>query len=159
MSNLLRRGQVLRSRHSNLTCTVEEFLGGGGQGEVYRAKWGTESFALKWYFSHTATTQQYRVPEDLHIDGQRRSLLPRRCRISCSLAITLHMMVGAAAPAPRDFNYRVLRSWSFENDSGCSFRAFVEDISLWVMLTDLQPHQQCAAIITRLGGAADKWHA
>ena len=65
MSNLLKRGQVLRSRHSNQTCTVEDFLGGGGQGEVYRAKWGTESFALKWYFSHTATTQQQTSLEKL----------------------------------------------------------------------------------------------
>ena len=65
MSNLLKRGQVLRSRHSDQTCTVEEFLGGGGQGEVYRAKWGTESFALKWYFSHTATNQQRAALEKL----------------------------------------------------------------------------------------------
>ena len=35
-----------------------------------------------------------------------------------------------------------------------SFRAYMTDISLWVLLTDLQPHQQCAAIIMRLGGAA-----
>ena len=28
------------------------------------------------------------------------------------------------------------------------------DIALWIMLTDLQPHQQCAAIVMRLGGAA-----
>ena len=28
------------------------------------------------------------------------------------------------------------------------------DISIWIMLTDLQPHQQCAAIVMRLGGAA-----
>ncbi len=28
------------------------------------------------------------------------------------------------------------------------------DISLWVMLTDLQPHQQCATIVTGLGGSA-----
>ncbi len=28
------------------------------------------------------------------------------------------------------------------------------DISLWVMLTDLQPHQQCAVITMRLGGSA-----
>ena len=28
------------------------------------------------------------------------------------------------------------------------------DISLWVMLTDLAPRQQCAAIIMRLGGQA-----
>ena len=65
MSNLLKRGQVLRSRHSGQTCTVEDFLGGGGQGEVYRAKWGTESFALKWYFSHTATSQQRAALEKL----------------------------------------------------------------------------------------------
>ena len=25
------------------------------------------------------------------------------------------------------------------------------DIALWIMLTDLRPHQQCAAIIMRLG--------
>lgn len=65
MSNLLKRGQVLRSRHSGQTCTVEEFLGGGGQGEVYRAQWGTESFALKWYFSHTATSEQQAALEKL----------------------------------------------------------------------------------------------
>ena len=28
------------------------------------------------------------------------------------------------------------------------------DLSLWVMLTNLAPHQQCAAIIMRLGGQA-----
>ena len=28
------------------------------------------------------------------------------------------------------------------------------DISLWVMLTDLAPYQQCAAIVMRLGGPA-----
>ena len=70
------------------------------------------------------------------------------------LAITCHMMAGAAAPAPRDFNYRVPPAWSPENDTSYSFRAFLTDVSLWIMLTDLQPHQQCAAIITRLGGAA-----
>ena len=69
-------------------------------------------------------------------------------------AILGHMMASAAAPVPRDFNYRVPPAWSPENDSSYSFRAFVTDVSLWIMLTDLQPHQQCAAIITRLGGAA-----
>ena len=28
------------------------------------------------------------------------------------------------------------------------------NISLWIMLTDLQPQQQCAAIVTRLGRSA-----
>ena len=45
------------------------------------------------------------------------------------LAVTLHMMAGAAgaqaAQAPRDFNYRVPPSWTPENDSSYSFRAFI----------------------------------
>ncbi len=75
------------------------------------------------------------------------------------IAITLRMMTSAAAPAFRDLNTRVPPSWSPENDTSYSFRALFADISLWVMLTDLQPHQQCAAIIARLGGAACEWPA
>jgi hypothetical protein len=33
-------------------------------------------------------------------------------------------------------------------------QAHMTDMSFWILLTDLQPHQQCAAIIMRLGGAA-----
>ncbi len=70
------------------------------------------------------------------------------------LAIACHMMAGAAAPAPRDFNFRAPPAWSPENDTSYSFRALITDVSLWIMLTDLQQHQQCAASITRFGGAA-----
>jgi len=31
-------------------CTIEKLLGSGGQGEVYQAKWGDETVALKWYY-------------------------------------------------------------------------------------------------------------
>ena len=61
---------------------------------------------------------------------------------------------GGGGNGPRDFNYRIPPSWSPEHDHSYSFRAYMTDIALWVMLTDLQPHQQCAAIIMRLGGAA-----
>lgn len=61
---------------------------------------------------------------------------------------TLPNMVG------RDFSYRIPPQWSPEMESTYSFRAYMTDISLWVLLTDRQPHQQCAAIIMRLGGAA-----
>ena len=54
----------------------------------------------------------------------------------------------------RDFNYRIPPAWSPENESTYSFRAYMTDMSIWIMLTDLQPHQQCAAIVMRLGGAA-----
>ena len=57
---------------------------------------------------------------------------------------------GPTLNSGRDFIYRIPPSWAPETESQYSFRAFLTDISL----TDLQPHQQCAAIIMRLGGAA-----
>jgi serine/threonine protein kinase len=50
MSNLLKTGQIVYTESSNLACTVGEFLGSGGQGEVYRAIMGNHSVALKWYY-------------------------------------------------------------------------------------------------------------
>ena len=57
------------------------------------------------------------------------------------------------------FNYRIPPYWDpiFENAHGSNqytFRAYMTDLSLWIMLTDLEPWRQCAAIIMRLGGAA-----
>ena len=52
------------------------------------------------------------------------------------------------------FNYRIPPSWSPENESNYSFRAFATDLTLWTMLTDLQEHQQAASLIMRLGGTA-----
>ena len=56
----------------------------------------------------------------------------------------------------RDFNYRIPPEWNPEHENTNPFRAYMTDLSLWIMLTDLQPHQQCAAtsIIMRLGGSA-----
>ena len=54
----------------------------------------------------------------------------------------------------RDFNYRIPPGWNPENEHNYSFRAYMTDISIWIMLTDLQVHQQCAAIVMRLGGSA-----
>jgi eukaryotic-like serine/threonine-protein kinase len=51
MHDLLKIGQTVHTTPSNLPCTIEQFLGGGGQGEVYRANLNGESVALKWYFS------------------------------------------------------------------------------------------------------------
>ncbi len=79
--------------------------------------------------------------------------------VAAILAVTLHMMAGAATPAPRDFTYRVPPSWSLGNDTSYSFRAFTADISLRVMHTDLLPHQQCAAIIAVAEAPPERWHA
>src|SRR4051794_35170194 len=58
MNILLKIGQTLNTT-SGLPCLVEEFIGAGGQGEVYRARLGTQSLALKWYFPDQATRQQH----------------------------------------------------------------------------------------------------
>jgi DNA-binding helix-hairpin-helix protein with protein kinase domain len=55
---ILRAGQRVRTQPSGLTCEVEQFLARGGQGEVYRARLGGSSVALKWYLSKAATVEQ-----------------------------------------------------------------------------------------------------
>jgi len=50
MGQLLRTGQKLRMYTAGIECTVEEFIGGGGQGEVYKVT-GDHAYAVKWYFS------------------------------------------------------------------------------------------------------------
>ncbi len=58
MGSLLKPGQTVATESSGLACIVESYLGGGGQGEVYEARWAGERVALKWYFTHQATQEQ-----------------------------------------------------------------------------------------------------
>lgn len=55
---ILQDGQSVHTATSKMTCTVEAFLGGGGQGEVYRAVLDGQEVALKWYFPGQATVEQ-----------------------------------------------------------------------------------------------------
>ncbi|TRV47303.1 MAG: serine/threonine protein kinase [Microcystis panniformis Mp_MB_F_20051200_S9] len=61
MSDLLKSGQTVHTESSQTPCTVEQLLGGGGQGEVYRANLAGQPVALKWYYSHSiqADPRQY----------------------------------------------------------------------------------------------------
>ncbi len=52
------------------------------------------------------------------------------------------------------FNYRIAPRWNPEQEQQYSFRAYTTDLMLWTLLTDLQPHQQAAAVVMRLGGSA-----
>lgn len=47
------------------TLTVLDFLGGGGQGEVYRVRTDAGERALKWYFPSTDGVLQRRIVRDL----------------------------------------------------------------------------------------------
>lgn len=58
MSKQTKQGELIKNgvklpAGGGQECIIEEFLGGGGQGEVYRVKIGSEQLALKWYFMHT----------------------------------------------------------------------------------------------------------
>jgi len=65
MNQLLRNKQNFLTETSRSPLQVEQFLGGGGQGEVYRASLAGKPVALKWYFPHTATSQQRAVLDTL----------------------------------------------------------------------------------------------
>lgn len=55
---------------SGLSCAIEEYVGGGGQGEVYRVRIGGRTMALKWYYPETATPGQWKSLKSLIIKGR-----------------------------------------------------------------------------------------
>ncbi len=64
MNQLLKHNQIVHLL-SGGRVRVDQFLGGGGQGEVYRADLSGTQVALKWYFPHQATPDQRRALQTL----------------------------------------------------------------------------------------------
>lgn len=62
---LIKDGQTVKTVGVGIPCTAEQFLGGGGQGEVYKADLGGQKVALKWYFPVQATAEQRKALEIL----------------------------------------------------------------------------------------------
>lgn len=50
MNQLLQRNDKLSLVGSSAGCIIDKFIGGGTQGEVYRAQLGDTKVAIKWYF-------------------------------------------------------------------------------------------------------------
>ena len=69
MNQILTANQTVLTESSGLACTAGDFLGGGGQGEVYRADLGGTPVALKWYFPQSATPAQRTALETLVRNG------------------------------------------------------------------------------------------
>lgn len=58
--------------------TVDEFLGEGGQGAVYRAKWNDREWALKWYspqFLETATGHRENIQRVVNLGAPTKRFL------------------------------------------------------------------------------------
>ncbi len=47
---MLRLGQQVDTTFIGLPCRVDDYIGGGGQGEVYQAELDSRPVALKWYY-------------------------------------------------------------------------------------------------------------
>lgn len=68
MNNGLKKGDKIKTK-LNITLVVDQYLGGGGQGDVYSVDYNGEKKALKWY-KHGAL---WKIPNDFYdlIDGNR----------------------------------------------------------------------------------------
>ena len=66
-------------------------------------------------------------------------------------SLIIYMMPGGGGGGGR---YREPPSWGPEREREYSFRTWLTDLTFWVTLTDLAPHQQVSAIVLRLTGVA-----
>lgn len=92
MNQMLEAGQSVLTESSGLNCKIEEYIGGGGQGEVYRAVLAGRPVALKWYFPSSATAEQRRALDTL----------VRRGSPSNKFLWPLELV---SSPSVRDFGY------------------------------------------------------
>mgnify|MGYP001272735965 CR=1 FL=1 len=92
----------------------------------------------------------YRRPLLLRIDVGNIQRITAVIAVTAIFAMFAMMMNNNA----RDTSHRIPPAYDPEHERNYSFRTYMTDVSLWLMLTDLDPPRQCAAIINRLGGAA-----
>jgi hypothetical protein len=93
--------------------------------------------------------------------GSVHNTLPMHTIARCIAAVALFsailgVLVSVVGPPADDgrATHREPPYWAPGDELRRPFRDWVQDLVLWTIRTDLQPAQQCAAIIQRLGGAA-----
>jgi eukaryotic-like serine/threonine-protein kinase len=69
MNQILKPKQKVKTVSSKMAVEVDTFLGGGGQGEVYKATMGGKAIALKWYYPSSGTPEQRAAIEALVKSG------------------------------------------------------------------------------------------
>ena len=93
-----------------------------------------------------------------------QSFIPRASAVYCSpraallsVAILTCLMLSAVCfmmPAQAGQHHRNPPRWEPGLETSLPFRTWLQDLLLWTITTDLEPHRQAAAIISQLGGAA-----
>ncbi|MEI7813096.1 MAG: serine/threonine protein kinase [Ignavibacteria bacterium] len=58
MQQMLKNKQIVKTVISAQQCIIEDYIGGGGQGEVYKVNLNGTKQAVKWYLPNTATEAQ-----------------------------------------------------------------------------------------------------
>ena len=83
-------------------------------------------------------------------------LLLANARIISLGVICLGMasVVCCMVPHATHTNYRLPPRWEPGLEGSLPFRTWLQDLLLWTITTDLEPHRQAAMIISQLGGAA-----
>ena len=104
MLQILQPGHIVRTQSTSLDCQVGALLGGGGQGEVYRATVSGKPVALKWYLPRAATQLQRTSLESLIKKGAPNTRFLWPVDLVTSSA---HTGYGYIMPL-RDPNYRSL---------------------------------------------------
>ena len=62
--------------------------------------------------------------------------------------------LGGGGGGSGNFTHRVPRAWAPEHEQRYSFRAWAQDLHVWLMMIDLQPAEQAAAVVVCLGSSA-----
>ena len=83
-------------------------------------------------------------------------LHPSKIRVMC-LGLTLAILVTVTChmmPGVQPTNTRMPPRWEPGLEDSLPFRTWLQDLLLWTITSDLEPHRQAALIISQLGGAA-----
>ena len=94
MDQLLNTGQRIQGDSSGLSFKIVEYVGGGSQGEVYRASTGKSEVAVKWFY-----------PRYIRQDQRLRERLERSIQIGAPSDCFLWPIELAIATATEGFGY------------------------------------------------------
>ncbi len=72
----------------------------------------------------------------------------------CVICLVIVSAVCWMMPHATNTNHRLPPRWEPGLEGSLPFRTWLQDLLLWTITTDLEPHRQAAMIISQLGGAA-----